>query len=148
MDDSEVLAALKRAQAGGAPKYHKKNAEQGKLFARERIARLTDANSFVEINFPSLYERARQMISALLTDTSAPPNERNVQQSFRPPPIRNVVMIRNSVAARSAYFFDHSIGRRGGLAFARIANAQIVYRDACAGGCERVDFRDPDVRGA
>src|SRR5688500_20199395 len=48
MDDSEVLAALKRAQAGGAPKYHQKNAEQGKLFARERIARLTDADSFVE----------------------------------------------------------------------------------------------------
>ncbi|HKY34685.1 MAG TPA: acyl-CoA carboxylase subunit beta [Polyangiaceae bacterium] len=48
MDDSEVRAALKRAQAGGAAKYHQKNAEQGKLFARERIARLTDPGSFVE----------------------------------------------------------------------------------------------------
>ncbi len=48
MDDSDLRAAQKRAQAGGAPKYHQKNAEQGKLFARERIARLTDADSFVE----------------------------------------------------------------------------------------------------
>jgi methylmalonyl-CoA decarboxylase subunit alpha len=48
MDDSDVRAARKRAQAGGAPKYHQKNAEQGKLFARERIARLTDPDSFVE----------------------------------------------------------------------------------------------------
>ncbi len=48
MDDSDLRAALARAQAGGAPKYHQKNAEQGKLFARERIARLTDAESFVE----------------------------------------------------------------------------------------------------
>ena len=43
MDDSDVRALHERAQAGGAPKYHQKNAEQGKLFARERIARLTDA---------------------------------------------------------------------------------------------------------
>jgi acetyl-CoA carboxylase carboxyltransferase component len=48
MDDSDVRALRERAQAGGAPKYHQKNAEQGKLFARERIARLTDADSFVE----------------------------------------------------------------------------------------------------
>ena len=31
---------LARVEKGGAPKYHQKNAEQGKLFARERIARL------------------------------------------------------------------------------------------------------------
>jgi acetyl-CoA carboxylase carboxyltransferase component len=48
MDDESLRAALGRAQAGGAPKYHQKNSEQGKLFARERIARLTDAGSFVE----------------------------------------------------------------------------------------------------
>jgi methylmalonyl-CoA decarboxylase subunit alpha len=48
MDDSDVRALRERAQAGGAPKYHQKNTEQGKLFARERIARLTDADSFVE----------------------------------------------------------------------------------------------------
>ena len=27
---------------GGAPKYHEKNAESGKLFARDRIAALCD----------------------------------------------------------------------------------------------------------
>lgn len=48
MDDAEVRDARARAQAGGAAKYHQKNAEQGKLFARERIARLVDAGSFVE----------------------------------------------------------------------------------------------------
>ncbi|HYQ16217.1 MAG TPA: carboxyl transferase domain-containing protein, partial [Polyangiaceae bacterium] len=48
MDDSEVRSARARAQAGGAAKYHQKNAEQGKLFARERIARLLDDGSFVE----------------------------------------------------------------------------------------------------
>jgi acetyl-CoA carboxylase carboxyltransferase component len=48
MDDESLRAALGRAQAGGAPKYHQKNSEQGKLFARERIARLTDSGSFVE----------------------------------------------------------------------------------------------------
>jgi acetyl-CoA carboxylase carboxyltransferase component len=42
---SEVLA---RVEKGGAPKYHQKNAESGKLFARERIARLCDPSSFVE----------------------------------------------------------------------------------------------------
>jgi acetyl-CoA carboxylase carboxyltransferase component len=39
---------LARVEKGGAPKYHQKNAEQGKLFARARIAKLTDAGSFVE----------------------------------------------------------------------------------------------------
>jgi acetyl-CoA carboxylase carboxyltransferase component len=34
--------------AGGAPRYHEANAAKGKLFARERIARLVDAGSFVE----------------------------------------------------------------------------------------------------
>jgi len=48
MDDSELRAAKARAQSGGASKYHAKNAEQGKLFARERVAQLTDPESFVE----------------------------------------------------------------------------------------------------
>ncbi|MFO0659388.1 MAG: acyl-CoA carboxylase subunit beta [Polyangiaceae bacterium] len=39
---------LSRVTRGGAPKYHQKNAEQNKLFARERIALLTDEGSFVE----------------------------------------------------------------------------------------------------
>ena len=34
--------------AGGAERYHQANAAKGKLFARERIARLVDAGAFVE----------------------------------------------------------------------------------------------------
>jgi acetyl-CoA carboxylase carboxyltransferase component len=37
-----------RVAAGGAARYHEANAARGKLFARERIARLVDAGSFVE----------------------------------------------------------------------------------------------------
>jgi len=39
---------LARVEKGGAPKYHQKNGESGKLFARERITRLVDAGSFRE----------------------------------------------------------------------------------------------------
>jgi acetyl-CoA carboxylase carboxyltransferase component len=39
---------LARVEKGGAAKYHQKNAETGKLFARDRIARLVDAGTFVE----------------------------------------------------------------------------------------------------
>jgi acetyl-CoA carboxylase carboxyltransferase component len=46
--DDKLKDALGRTVRGGAAKYHQKNAEQGKLFARERIARLVDAESFVE----------------------------------------------------------------------------------------------------
>src|SRR5580658_5001235 len=45
---NELKEVLARVEKGGAPKYHQKNAEAGKLFARERIARLCDAGSFVE----------------------------------------------------------------------------------------------------
>jgi acetyl-CoA carboxylase carboxyltransferase component len=37
-----------RVLRGGAAKYHEKNAEQKKLFARERVRLLTDEGSFVE----------------------------------------------------------------------------------------------------
>jgi acetyl-CoA carboxylase carboxyltransferase component len=37
-----------RVLQGGAPKYHQKNAEQKKLFARERIRLLLDEGSFLE----------------------------------------------------------------------------------------------------
>jgi acetyl-CoA carboxylase carboxyltransferase component len=40
--------SLERIGKGGAEKYHRKNAESGKLFARERIARLVDVDTFVE----------------------------------------------------------------------------------------------------
>ena len=47
--DHEALEALsKQVQAGGAPRYHEANAARGKMFARERIAVLVDADSFVE----------------------------------------------------------------------------------------------------
>ena len=46
--DQKLKDKLARIETGGAAKYHEKNAEQGKLFARERIARLVDPASFVE----------------------------------------------------------------------------------------------------
>jgi acetyl-CoA carboxylase carboxyltransferase component len=46
--DDKVKAELARIEKGGAPKYHQKNAETGKLFARERVRMLLDADSFVE----------------------------------------------------------------------------------------------------
>jgi acetyl-CoA carboxylase carboxyltransferase component len=44
----ELRALRETATAGGAPKYHEANAAKGKLFARERVARLVDKDSFVE----------------------------------------------------------------------------------------------------
>jgi acetyl-CoA carboxylase carboxyltransferase component len=41
-------ALRKRVLAGGAARYHEANAAKGKLFVRERIAHLVDADSFVE----------------------------------------------------------------------------------------------------
>ncbi len=46
--DERLEAELARVRRGGAEKYHRKNAEQGKLFARERLALLLDEGSFVE----------------------------------------------------------------------------------------------------
>jgi len=46
--DDRLEAELARVGRGGAEKYHQKNREQGKLFARERLALLLDAGSFVE----------------------------------------------------------------------------------------------------
>jgi len=46
--DRALDQALERIREGGAAKYHAKNAELGKLFARERIRLLLDAESFVE----------------------------------------------------------------------------------------------------
>jgi methylmalonyl-CoA decarboxylase subunit alpha len=44
----ELTATLARVEKGGAPKYHDKNAEQHKLFARRRIDLLIDEGSFLE----------------------------------------------------------------------------------------------------
>jgi acetyl-CoA carboxylase carboxyltransferase component len=46
--DEKLKQTLVRIEQGGAARYHQKNAELGKLFARERIARLVDGGSFVE----------------------------------------------------------------------------------------------------
>jgi methylmalonyl-CoA decarboxylase subunit alpha len=46
--DEKILQELERIHRGGAAKYHQKNAEQGKLFARERLRLLLDEGSFVE----------------------------------------------------------------------------------------------------
>lgn len=45
---SSFSAQLAAIHKGGAESYHKKNAEQGKLFARVRIEKLCDPGSFVE----------------------------------------------------------------------------------------------------
>src|SRR5258708_7239471 len=44
----KVKDALARIEKGGAPRHHQKSAEHGKLFVRERIARLVDSGSFIE----------------------------------------------------------------------------------------------------
>ena len=44
----DVEERLDRIRAGGAPRYHEKARESGKLFCRERLARLLDPDSFVE----------------------------------------------------------------------------------------------------
>ncbi|MDG4822215.1 acyl-CoA carboxylase subunit beta [Asanoa sp. WMMD1127] len=48
LDDEELEQLGKRVRAGGAERYHASNAAKGKLFARERVARLVDEGSFVE----------------------------------------------------------------------------------------------------
>ncbi|MCP4498899.1 MAG: acyl-CoA carboxylase subunit beta [Deltaproteobacteria bacterium] len=44
----QVRADIESIHKGGPEKYHAKNSEQGKLFARERIALFIDNDSFVE----------------------------------------------------------------------------------------------------
>jgi acetyl-CoA carboxylase carboxyltransferase component len=46
--DERIARELARVERGGAARYHDKNAERGKLFARERIRLLLDPGSFVE----------------------------------------------------------------------------------------------------
>lgn len=48
MDPEQLQRETDRIRRGGAAKDHEKNAKAGKLFARERIARLVDEGSFVE----------------------------------------------------------------------------------------------------
>ncbi len=46
--DQKLLQKIAEVEAGGAAKYHAKNQEAGKLFARERIHLLVDPDSFIE----------------------------------------------------------------------------------------------------
>src|SRR5512142_1793007 len=46
--DQRIARELARVRRGGAEKYHRKNTEQRKLFARERLRLLLDEGSFVE----------------------------------------------------------------------------------------------------
>ena len=46
--EEKIMALSAEIVKGGAPKYHEKNTEQKKLFARERIRLLVDDGSFVE----------------------------------------------------------------------------------------------------
>ena len=46
--DETLRAKVEQVEKGGSPKYHQKNAETGKLFARERIRLLVDDGSFIE----------------------------------------------------------------------------------------------------
>ncbi len=48
MNETELSELRAQAAAGGSASSHEKNAKVGKLFARERIARLLDEGSFVE----------------------------------------------------------------------------------------------------
>jgi acetyl-CoA carboxylase carboxyltransferase component len=47
-DDGDLGALRARIRAGGAAKYHASNTAKGKMFARQRVARLVDDGSFVE----------------------------------------------------------------------------------------------------
>src|SRR5262245_50759577 len=46
--DPKIRELHARVEQGGAQKYHDKNREQGKLFARRRVALLLDEGSFIE----------------------------------------------------------------------------------------------------
>lgn len=46
--ESELLEKIERIKKGGAPKYHEKNAEQGKIFVRDRLKLLFDNDIEVE----------------------------------------------------------------------------------------------------
>ena len=48
IEERELEKLRERVHAGGAERYHAANAAKGKLFARERVARLVDPGSFVE----------------------------------------------------------------------------------------------------
>ena len=48
LHDDDLKERIAKKKKGGDPKYHQKNAQQKKLFARERLDLLLDKGSFVE----------------------------------------------------------------------------------------------------
>jgi methylmalonyl-CoA decarboxylase subunit alpha len=46
--EAKLIETLETVAKGGSKKYHEKNTLAGKLFARERVATLLDANTFIE----------------------------------------------------------------------------------------------------
>ncbi len=48
MKTEDLNSLLQQVQTGGNPRYHDKNAAQGKLFARERVRDFLDEGSFTE----------------------------------------------------------------------------------------------------
>jgi acetyl-CoA carboxylase carboxyltransferase component len=48
IEEQDLDKLRERVHAGGAERYHTANAAKGKLFARDRVARLVDEGSFVE----------------------------------------------------------------------------------------------------
>ncbi|MET0592242.1 MAG: carboxyl transferase domain-containing protein, partial [Polyangiaceae bacterium] len=46
--DDDLKERIAKKKKGGDPKYHQKNAQQKKLFARDRLDLLLDKDSFVE----------------------------------------------------------------------------------------------------
>ena len=67
MDEKQLHDLSSAALHGGADKYHKKNAEQGKLFARERIELLVDSGSFVEDGLLANAEQAELPADGVVT---------------------------------------------------------------------------------
>jgi len=54
---TDIRPALEAALAGGPERHHEKVAEQGKLEARERVARLVDPESFAEESLLANWEK-------------------------------------------------------------------------------------------
>src|SRR5690606_11615000 len=63
IEERELAKLRERVRAGGAERYHEANAARGKLFARERVARLVDEGAFVEDG-----ERANAVADGLPAD--------------------------------------------------------------------------------
>ena len=69
--EQKLKETLDRVEQGGAEKYHQKASASGKLFARERIARLVDSGSFVEEALLANNTDAELPADGVITGTAA-----------------------------------------------------------------------------